>query len=111
MRTKPGISAAAAVLILLAASADAHDDVRDQGHSLEADQHDERVLEGAQARSKASERVRWQDPAARHDPTIAVKLLGINDFHGQPSPRTLGPTTALRLVGGAGDRPTRDRDS
>jgi 5'-nucleotidase len=101
MRTKSGISAAAAALTLLAASADAHDDVRDQGHSLEADQQDERVLEAAQARSKASERIRWRDPAARLDTTIAVKLLGINDFHGQLSPRTLGPPNALRPVGGA----------
>ena len=51
--------------------------------------------------AKASERVRWQDPAGRHDPRIAVKLIGINDFHGQLSPRTLGPPTALRPVGGA----------
>jgi 5'-nucleotidase len=98
MRTKLGISVASALLTLTAANAGA---AGDQGHSLEADQHDERVLEGAQARSKASERVRWRDPAARSDPTIAVKLLGINDFHGQLSPRTLGPPTALRPVGGA----------
>jgi 5'-nucleotidase len=74
--------------------------VGDAGHSLEADQHDERV-EGLEARSKASVRVRWRDPAAHLDPTISVKLLGISDFHGQLSPRTLGPPTALRPVGGA----------
>jgi hypothetical protein len=48
----------------------------DAGHSLEADQHDERA-EGMQARVKASERVRWQDPAGRRDPRVSVKLLGI----------------------------------
>ena len=93
MRTQVGISIASALLTLAAANAGAHGD---QGHSLEADQHDERV-EGMQARSKASARVRWQDPAGRRDPTISVKLLGINDFHGQLSPRTVGP----RPAGGA----------
>src|SRR4030095_11399175 len=98
MRTIVGTSVAAAVLTLLSANAGAQHS--DAGHSFEADQHDERV-EGVQARAKASERVRWQDPAGRHDPRVAVKLLGINDFHGQLSPRTLGPPTALRPVGGA----------
>jgi 5'-nucleotidase len=98
MRTIVGTSLAAAVLTVLSANAGAQH--YDAGHSLEADQHDERA-EGLQARAKASERVRWQDPAGRHDPRVAVKLLGINDFHGQLSPRTLGPPTALRPVGGA----------
>jgi 5'-nucleotidase len=98
MRTLVGTSLATAVLTLLSANASAQQ--HDAGHSLEADQHDERV-EGVQARAKASVRVRWQDPAGRHDPRIDVKLLGINDFHGQLSPRTLGPPTALRPVGGA----------
>ena len=97
MRTL-GTSLAAAVLTLLSANAGAQH--ADAGHSLEADQHDERA-EGMQARAKASERVRWQDPAGRRDPQVSVKLLGINDFHGQLSPRTLGPPTALRPVGGA----------
>ena len=97
MRTL-GTTLAAAVLTLLSANAGAQHN--DAGHSLEADQHDERA-EGMQARAKASERVRWQDPAGRHDPRISVKLIGINDFHGQLSPRTLGPPTALRPVGGA----------
>ena len=97
MRTS-GTSLAAAVLTLLSANAGAQH--ADAGHSLEADQHDERA-EGMQARAKASERVRWQDPAGRRDPQVSVKLLGINDFHGQLSPRTLGPPTALRPVGGA----------
>ncbi|HKE94874.1 MAG TPA: metallophosphoesterase, partial [Povalibacter sp.] len=66
------------------------------GHSLESDQHDER-LEGPQARLQASQRIRWRDPAARRDPTAEVKLLGLNDFHGQLSPRAVG----TRPAGGA----------
>jgi 5'-nucleotidase len=85
---------ATALLTLVAANAGAQHP--DAGHSLEADQHDERV-EGVQARSNASVRVRWQDSAGRHDPRVAVKLLGINDFHGQLSPRLIGP----RPAGGA----------
>jgi hypothetical protein len=65
MRTIVGTSVAAAVLTLLSANAGAQHS--DAGHSLEADQHDERV-EGVQARAKA--RVRWQDPAGRHDPRL-----------------------------------------
>lgn len=99
MRTKSATSVAAALLTLLSTNASAHND-GDAGHSLEADQHDERG-EGVQARSKASVRVRWHDPAGRRDPTISVKLLGLNDFHGALSPRTLGPPNALRPVGGA----------
>lgn len=94
MRTILGTSIAAALLTLFSANAGAQH--YDAGHSLEADQHDERA-EGVQARAKASVRVRWQDPAARHDPTIAVKLLGINDFHGQLSLRAVG----VRPAGGA----------
>ena len=67
MRTVLGTSIAAALLTFLAANAGAQH--YDAGHSLEADQHDERV-EGVQARAKASERVRWQDPAGRHDPRL-----------------------------------------
>jgi 5'-nucleotidase len=98
MRTKLGTAVAAALLISASANASVQGDA---GHSLEADQHDERI-EGVQARSKAMERVRWHDPSGHLDPSIAVKLLGINDFHGQLSPRTLGPPTALRPVGGSG---------
>ncbi len=94
MRTIPGKSIAAALLTLFSTNAGAQH--YDAGHSLEADQHDERA-EGVQARAKASVRVRWQDPAARRDPTIAVKLLGINDFHGALSLRTVG----VRPAGGA----------
>lgn len=48
----------------------------DPGHSLESDQHDERA-EGAQARSKASERILWRDARWKQDPVVRVKLLGI----------------------------------
>ncbi|MGH8235921.1 MAG: metallophosphoesterase, partial [Steroidobacteraceae bacterium] len=94
MRTTLGTTLAAALLTLTCANAGAQH--YDAGRSLEADQHDERA-EGVQARAKASVRVRWQDSAGRHDPTIAVKLLGLNDFHGQLSPRLIGP----RPAGGA----------
>ena len=94
MRITLGTTLAAALLTVTSVNAGAQH--YDAGHSLEADQHDERA-EGAQARAKASVRVRWQDSAGRHDPTITVKLLGINDFHGQLSPRSVGP----RPAGGA----------
>src|SRR5918995_4551368 len=94
MRTILGTAVAAALLTLLGANAGAQH--YDAGHSLEADQHDERA-EGVQARAKASVRVRWQDPAGRRDPTISLKLLGINDFHGALSLRAIG----ARPAGGA----------
>jgi 5'-nucleotidase len=78
---------------LLSMHAPAH---ADQGHSLEADLQDESA-EGMQVRARASQRIRWRDPAGQRDPIVSVKLLGINDFHGQLSPRTVGP----RPAGGA----------
>jgi 5'-nucleotidase len=68
----------------------------DQSHSLEADQTDERA-EGVSARQQASARVTWRDERWRRDPVVRVKLLGINDFHGQLSPRVVG----ARPAGGA----------
>lgn len=85
--------AASLALNLLCVQAYAHGE---QGHSLEADQHDERV-EGIQARARATQRVRWRAPDWRRDPIIEVKLLGINDFHGQLSSRAVG----TRPAGGA----------
>lgn len=82
----------ASALSLLSLPGHAHE----QGHSLEADQQDERA-ESTAARERASQRIRWRAPDWRRDPTIDVKLLGINDFHGQLSPRTVGP----RPAGGA----------
>jgi 5'-nucleotidase len=92
MRSRLGLFGSMA-LGLWSASLLAHGD---ESHSLEADQHDER-LENARARSQAAERVRWRDPAGRRDPIVHVKLLGINDFHGQLSPRAVG----TRPAGGA----------
>lgn len=68
----------------------------DAGHSLEADQHDERS-EGRAFREKASNRITWRDERWRQDPVVRVKILGINDFHGQLSPRAVG----TRPAGGA----------
>ena len=68
----------------------------EHGHSLEADQHDER-LESVAARKNASQRIRWRDKTWGRDPTIALKLLGINDFHGRLSPTAVG----ARPAGGA----------
>jgi 5'-nucleotidase len=94
MRALSRTSLAATLLTLVCVSAGAQH--YDAGHSLEADQHDERA-EGVQARAKASVRVRWHDPVGRRDPTIAIKLLGLNDFHGALSLRAIG----ARPAGGA----------
>src|ERR687898_770036 len=94
MRTTLGTTLATALLTLIAANADAQH--YDAGHSLEADQHDERVA-GVQARSKASVRVRWQDSAGRHDPRVAVKLLGNHEFDE-------GASELLRLLTGGTHR-------
>jgi 5'-nucleotidase len=93
MHLRSGRLLGACVLSLLTFPALAGDD---HGHSLEADQHDERA-EGVQARGKATHRVRWRDPNWKRDPVVSVKLLGINDFHGQLSPRSVGS----RPAGGA----------
>jgi len=68
----------------------------DAGHSLESDQADER-LDNPATRQKASVRLRWRDPRAALDPIVNLKVLGINDFHGQLSPRLVG----ARPAGGA----------
>ena len=65
-------------------------------HSLESDDADDRG-ERAETRQQASERVRWRDPRWQQDPVVHLKLLGINDFHGQLSPRLV----AGRPAGGA----------
>jgi 5'-nucleotidase len=67
-----------------------------QGHSLEQDEHDERA-EGLEARRAAQVRLLWRDARWRQDPVVRIKLLGINDFHGALSRRTVGP----RPAGGA----------
>lgn len=68
----------------------------EQGHSLEADAFGARS-ESIDQRRKAAQRVRWRDERWKHDPVVNVKLLGINDFHGQLSPRAVGS----RPAGGA----------
>lgn len=66
-------------------------------HSNEADQEDER-LSDQPARLRAQERIQWRDPQGQRDPRINIKLLGINDFHGQlAAGRFVGP----RPVGSA----------
>ncbi len=65
-------------------------------HSLESDRHDDEA-ESDRARMQARHPIRWQDPQWRRDPVVNVKLLGINDFHGQLSPRMVG----TRPAGGA----------
>ena len=72
-------------------------------HSLESDDHDETasdradIHDQATMRTQANSRVHWRDPRWQHDPVINLKLLGINDFHGQLSPRVV----AGRPAGGA----------
>ncbi len=66
----------------------------DAGHSLEGD--DDARGNTHEIRDKAGERVSWRDGNSR-DPVVKLKLLGINDFHGQLSPRTV----AGRPAGGA----------
>ena len=83
-------------LLLVAALGGAPASAHDQGHSLEADGNDRRA-EGFEARRLAQHRLVWRDPRWRQDPVVRIKLLGINDFHGQLSPRPVGN----RLAGGA----------
>lgn len=84
---------AAAVAATVSVAAHSHNR---HSHSNEADQFEER-LEGQAARSKAAQRLTWRDSRWKYDPVVKIKLLGINDFHGQLSPRTVGS----RPAGGA----------
>ncbi|MDY6945560.1 MAG: metallophosphoesterase, partial [Pseudomonadota bacterium] len=84
---------AAAVATLVSVAAHSHNE---QSHSNESDRFEER-REGQGARRKAAERLTWRDLRWRHDPVVRIKLLGINDFHGQLSPRAVG----ARPAGGA----------
>nr|WP_298722241.1 bifunctional metallophosphatase/5'-nucleotidase [uncultured Steroidobacter sp.] len=83
----------AAVAATFSVAAHSHDQY---SHSNEQDKFEER-LEGSGARSKASQRLTWRDARWKHDPVVNIKLLGINDFHGQLSPRAVG----ARPAGGA----------
>jgi 5'-nucleotidase len=69
----------------------------DQGHSLEADIEDVRA-EGLEARALAAQTVGWRNERGMRDPLVRIKLLGINDFHGQLS---AGRLVAGRPVGSA----------
>src|SRR5688572_13839566 len=83
---------AAAIAATFSATAHSHE----HSHSLESDQFDERI-EGLNARKQAAERLTWRDSRWKHDPIVQIKLLGINDFHGQLSRRAVG----TRPAGGA----------
>ena len=69
----------------------------DQSHSLEADLDDART-EGLAARTQARRPVSWRNEKGMRDPLVRIKLLGINDFHGQLS---TGRLVAGRPVGSA----------
>jgi 5'-nucleotidase len=86
------LSIASLLAALPLTSSIAHEE---SGHSLESDRVDD--SDRAEVRQKASERLRWRDPRWQHDPVVNLKLLGINDFHGQLSPRLV----AGRPAGGA----------
>ncbi len=66
-------------------------------HSHESDLDDPRLSDG-NARRRAAERVGWRDERGMRDPLVRLKLLGINDFHGQLA---AGRRVGTRPVGGA----------
>lgn len=71
--------------------------VPEHSHSLEADLDDVR-LESKSERLRAQEPVGWRDERRARDPQVRIKLLGINDFHGQLS---IGRRVGGRPVGSA----------
>lgn len=76
----------------------------DDGHghacSNESDEHDEDADNGndAAAEAEAAKPVRWQD-GNKHDRQVPIKLLALNDFHGQI---TKTKKFNGRFAGGAG---------
>jgi 5'-nucleotidase len=66
-------------------------------HSLESDQHDSRE-DTVPLRSHASERVGWRDERAKRDRTTQIRVLSLNDFHGQ---LVTGRRVSNRPVGSA----------
>lgn len=88
-------AAVAGVVIVLCAQGAAANKPWIHFHSQEADNWSAR--EHLEARKQARYRVTWRDARWRQDPVVRIKLLGINDFHGQLSPRSVGG----RLAGGA----------
>lgn len=93
MRSQSILLAAAVVAAMFSIAADAHNQY---SHSNESDKFEERS-EGQAARNRAAQRLTWRDSRWKHDPVVKIKLLGINDFHGQLSPRAVG----ARPAGGA----------
>lgn len=77
-------------VLLFAATAWSH-----ESHSLEGDERE--VAAELRARARAALRTHWRAADWKREETIEVKLLGVNDFHGQLSPRALG----TRPAGGA----------
>ncbi|HVF16334.1 MAG TPA: bifunctional metallophosphatase/5'-nucleotidase [Steroidobacteraceae bacterium] len=88
------VSRALTALALVAALPTVY--AHEQSHSLESDSFEARA-EVLRDRTQAAQRVRWRDERWKRDPVVNIKLLGINDFHGQLSPRTVG----ARPAGGA----------
>jgi 5'-nucleotidase len=57
------------------------------------------VDDGIETREEAARHVEWEDASAPRSRRVAVKILGINDFHGQLS---AGKLVSKRPVGSAG---------
>ena len=106
MNRRDAKSSAAAVLALAlalglsparAAAQHVHSHESEEAHASEAE-------DSAASRQEAARRVEWRragyagSAAAQPDKTVRVKLLGINDFHGQLS---AGKFVGNRPVGGA----------
>jgi 5'-nucleotidase len=62
------------------------------------DGHDD-ADDGIETREEAAQPVEWEDASAPRSRRVAVKILGINDFHGQLS---AGKLVSKRPVGSAG---------
>jgi 5'-nucleotidase len=72
------------------------------GHSLEADSREDlrdahELEDNIELRLRAAQRLHWRIHEQNRDPLIHIKLLGLNDFHGQLSAKTVG----ARPAGGA----------
>jgi 5'-nucleotidase len=94
MRIKEWLFAAS--LVGIAAPTLAETQVQAQHGSIEQDAREEQQ-KSLKARQQAAERRSWRAPDWRVEPVVSFNLLGINDFHGQLSPRTV----AGRPAGGA----------
>lgn len=81
----------AVFLLHVSPSGHAHE----EGHSLESDE--QAPWNTLEVRQRANKRITWSDPRRPRDPVVNLKLLGINDFHGQLS----AGTVSGRPAGGA----------